>query len=144
MSAGKKGQEAEMSTGSLSVSDTLKSARSGVRSGIKTSVKHTNELLASLEISVTEANSNFVSRMSSLGRQFRYVASRGARMYDVREQYGVPIVAGSATVLGGATALRRGKGPGAIVGLLAGSAAYAAVYGMPNNFDIRGVGGDEK
>lgn len=143
MSEEKKGQEAEVSSSSMSFSDTFKSARSGIRCGIKTSVKHTNDLLASLEISATEVNSNFLSRLTSLEHQFRHVVSRGARVYQVREQYGVPIVAGSATVFGGATALSRGKGPGAVVGLLAGSATYAAVYGMPNNF-IKDIGGDQK
>ena len=106
-------------------------ARKTLRAGIKSSVKSTNTLLASMEQTFIVNQSNFVSRLTSFQRQLRFVLNRAIVAYQARQQYGPEIVSSSALVLGGVTALRRGKIPGATVGIMAGSAAYAAVYGIP-------------
>ncbi len=92
---------------------------------IKQFVSITNSTLASFEEATYQTTSSFVSRLQQLGKQGRYIATRANTMYDQRGQYGALAVAGSAAVVGGMVTLRMGR----VSGLVAASAAGAAVYG---------------
>lgn len=124
-------RQADNQENEVSFSNNVASARSNLKCTIKSSVKATNAALAIMEESYVSTQSNFVSRLGSLQRQGRFVAEKAIRAYQAREQYGPQVVGSSAVVLGGITTLRRGKLPGVAVGMMAGSAAYAAVYGIP-------------
>ena len=117
--------------GDVSISKSMASVRSNVKCAIKSSVKATNAALATMEETYVSTQSNFVSRLSSLQRQGRFVAEKAIRAYQAKEQYGPEVIGSSAVVFGGVTAFRRGKIPGIAVGVMAGSAAYAAIYGIP-------------
>ena len=96
---------------------------------IKKIVDVTNCTLASFEQTTHNTSSAFVSRITSIGKQARYIATRGMATYEQRGSYGPQIVAGTAIAVGGAVALRRGKFPGALASGLGGAAAYGNVYG---------------
>uniref|UniRef100_A0A7S2HE19 Uncharacterized protein n=1 Tax=Helicotheca tamesis TaxID=374047 RepID=A0A7S2HE19_9STRA len=101
-----------------------------LRDAIKTAVKSTNTLLASLEEITYETSSSFSSRLLTIGRQGRLVATKAYSAYEQRTEFGPQIVAGSAVLFGGLMALRRGKITGALSGVLGGSLAYGGVYGI--------------
>lgn len=96
---------------------------------IKEIVKVTNSGLASFEEATDETSTMIVSRLMSLARQGRYLATRAATTYEHRSQYGPQIVAGSAAVVGGLVALRTGRIPGALAAGVTGAATYGNVYG---------------
>uniref|UniRef100_A0A6S8XZG1 Uncharacterized protein n=1 Tax=Ditylum brightwellii TaxID=49249 RepID=A0A6S8XZG1_9STRA len=101
-----------------------------LKTAIKTVVKSTNTVLASLEEVTYETSSNFSSRLLAVARQGRYVAAKAYTAYGGRREFGPQIVAGTALLTGGIMGLRRGKFTGAFSSLLGGGAAYGAVYGV--------------
>ncbi|KAL7528750.1 hypothetical protein ACHAXR_002611 [Thalassiosira sp. AJA248-18] len=96
---------------------------------IKNVITLTNSALASFEEATDENSTMLVSRLQTLAKQGRHIATRAISTYEHRGQYGPQIVAGSATAVGAIIAMRRGKIPGALAGGLAGAAAYGNVYG---------------
>jgi len=105
-----------------------------LKTSIKKIVEVTNSTLATFEQTTDETSTAFVSRLMSLGRQARYIAARGMAAYEQRGSYGPQIVGGTALVLGGAVALRRGKFLGALASGLGGAAAYGNVYGYQDYY----------
>jgi len=105
-----------------------------LKTSIKKVVEVTNSTLATFEQTTDETSSAFVSRIMSRGRQARSIATRGVAAYEQRGSYGPQIVAGTALVVGGVVALRRGKLPGALACGLGGAAAYGNVYGYHNYY----------
>jgi hypothetical protein len=56
------------------------------------------------------------------------IATKAMFMYERRHEFGPHIVGGSAIAVGGLTAVRRGRVPGVLVGVMTGGLAYLAVY----------------
>ncbi|KAL3823196.1 hypothetical protein ACHAXA_003475 [Cyclostephanos tholiformis] len=100
-----------------------------VRRVVKQLVSMTNCALATFEEATDETSTMLVSRLRQLGKQGTYIATRVLATYEQRGQYAVPIVAGSAAVVGGLVAMRTGKIPGALAAGVAGAAAYGNIYG---------------
>uniref|UniRef100_A0A6U6EA80 Uncharacterized protein n=1 Tax=Odontella aurita TaxID=265563 RepID=A0A6U6EA80_9STRA len=119
------------SSTSTSSATTMTTTSLNLRSSIKSAVEATNSVLSAAECAADDASSAALSRVRSIGRQARGVASKALAAYDARASYGPPLVAGSALALGGLAAMRRGRAPGAVAGLLGGAGAYAVVYGVP-------------
>lgn len=99
-----------------------------VKSAIKKSVKATNEALGQLQETSEQISKPVVSRLSTLEKQAMHFAKRSLYMYERRRQYGPEIVLGSGAVLGGLVAARRGRIPGALAGIIAGSVSYLNIY----------------
>ena len=96
---------------------------------VKQFVGMTNSALASFEEATDETSTMFVSRLRQIGKQGQYIATRAIATYEHRGQYGAPIVAGSAAIVGGFVAMRTGKIPGALAAGITGAAAYGNIYG---------------
>jgi hypothetical protein len=101
-----------------------------LRTACKGAVDATNSALQTMEHTVHNGEQFIGSRLRPLGRQFSYAGQRVVEVYERREAYGPQIITGAAVAFGGLTALRRGRVPGALMGALAGSGAYAGVYGV--------------
>ncbi|KAL3785758.1 hypothetical protein ACHAW5_003600 [Stephanodiscus triporus] len=96
---------------------------------VKQLVGMTNCALASIEEATLETSTMFVSRLRELSKQGVYIATRALATYEHRGQYGAPIVASSAAIVGGFVAMRKGKIPGVLAAGMAGAAAYGNIYG---------------
>lgn len=103
-----------------------------LKTSIKKVVDVTNSTLATFEKATDESSTAFVSRLTSVGKQARHIANRTMTAYENRTSYGPHFVAGTALLVGGAVALRRGKFTGAFAGALGGAVAYGNVYGYQN------------
>lgn len=96
---------------------------------VKQLVGVTNFALASFEEATDETSTMLVSRLRELSKQGGYYATRALATYERRGQYGAPVVASSAAIVGGFVAMRKGKIPGALAAGMAGAAAYGNIYG---------------
>jgi len=105
--------------------------RSTFRHGITTAVSTTNTLLAHLEQTNTTANTHIVSRIRPIGENLRVGLQRSFIAYEQRRNYGVPIVVGSAVVVGAVVGVRRGKIPAVVMSAATGLGSYVGVYGVP-------------
>ena len=105
-----------------------------LKAAIKKIVDVTNRTLAVFEQTTDDTSTAFVSRFTSLVRQAKNIATRGMAAYDHRGNYGPQIVGGTALVVGGAVALRRGRFPGAFAGGLGGAVAYGNIYGYQDYY----------
>jgi len=101
-----------------------------LRQFVKGTVDATNHTLACMEHSYNDAQEFVSSRIRPLYRQMSYAGSRILDLYEQRQLYGPQIIGSSSVLLGGLTAVRRGRIPGAFMGVMAGAGAYAAVYGV--------------
>lgn len=110
-----------------------------LNAAIKKVVNVTNSALAVFEQTADETSTAFVSRFTSLARQAKYIATRGMATYEHRGNYGPQIVGGTALVVGGAVALRRGRFPGALAGGLGGVAAYGNIYGYQEYYTAKSL-----
>ncbi len=108
-----------------------------LKAAIKKVVDVTNYTLAIFEQNTEETSTAFVSRFTSLVRQAKYIATRGMTTYEQRGNYGPQIIGGTALVVGGAVALRRGRFPGALAGGLGGAAAYGNIYGYQDYYSAK-------
>ena len=112
--------------------DYKKVADESLRSGIKSLVNTTNTTLASLEHTTNVTSTSIVSRLNTIGHQLRYAYGRWSAMYNNRQTYGVPVIAGSALVVGSIVGVRRGKIVGGVSALFTGGGCYANIYGINN------------
>ena len=99
-----------------------------LKASIKSAIQSANRSLASLEEFVDKNVAPPVSKAVEAGSE---ISSKVLQVYEQRHDYGPHLVAGTTALVGGVVSLRRGKIPGAIVGLMAGGATYAAVYELP-------------
>ena len=79
--------------------DYTKQVDESLRNGIKSVVNTTNSTLASLEHTTNVTSTTFVSQLTSLSHQLKYVFNRASFTYNNRQTYGIPIIAGSASSL---------------------------------------------
>ena len=111
-----------------SLTSMVGTARSLLKSTVHSAVVSTNQFLSTLEHtadSVTEA----VRGPTAAGlEQATAFTKQAVAVYDRRYEYGPYLVGGTGVLTGGVVALRRGRVPGALAGLLAGGLAYAVVY----------------
>jgi len=105
-----------------------------LHSSIKAGVKKTNALLATLEATNEQTSSIVSSRLRPLLNQLYSVSQRGVVIYELRKYYGPQIIGGTAAVVGGLVAARRGKVPGIVLGGTSGAGAYGFVYGNSSDF----------
>eukprot|EP00985_Skeletonema_marinoi_P007607 scaffold3348_cov79-Skeletonema_marinoi.AAC.1 len=108
-----------------------------LKAAIKKVVNVTNSTLATFEQTTDESSTAFASRLTSLARQAKFIATRGMATYEQRGNYGPQIIGGTALVVGGAVALRRGRFPGALAGGLGGAAAYGNIYGYQDYYPAK-------
>ena len=108
-----------------------------LKAAIKKVVNVTNSTLATFEQTTDESSTAFASRLTSLARQTKYIATRGMATYEQRGNYGPQIIGGTALVVGGAVALRRGRFPCAFAGGLGGAAAYGNIYGYQDYYPAK-------
>jgi len=109
--------------------------KKSIRSGIKSGVGLTNEVLASMETSSNTISTSLVSHVRSVGTVVETTLDHAKSAYSKRYQYGPGIVAGAGACLGGLVALRRGKVPGALAGGVGSLTAYTAIY-KPETFQL--------
>lgn len=110
-----------------------------LKAAIKKVVDVTNSTLAIFEQNTEETSTAFVSKFSSIVRQAKYIATRGMATYEQRGNYAPQIIGGTALVVGGAVALRRGRFPGALAGGLGGAAAYGSIYGYQDYYPAKSL-----
>jgi len=130
MSDKKKEDESSSSVppSSSSIEDNpLQSVKASVKQGLRSAVATTNRALAQIEETVK-------GPVATTWHQANEAASTAAaytvEAYERRHEYGPAAIAVSSLAVGGVTALRRGRLPGAVAAALAGGATYGIVYGL--------------
>lgn len=121
-------KENENPSTSFSIKATMDDFQKSLRSGIHQSVDATNRILATLEMETKKVSRPVVSGLKNVEHEGSYLASQTMRMYERRREFGPHIVLGSAAVVGSLAMLRRGRISAVLSGVLAGGAAYMAVY----------------
>jgi hypothetical protein len=96
-----------------------------LKSNLRSAIQSTNRALASLE----DFLDTKVSKPVNYGlEQGSVLSEKVIYAYERRHEYGLPLVATSAAVVGGVVGLRRGRLPGAVAGLVSGGLAYTVIY----------------
>mmetsp|Transcript_25599 Transcript_25599/g.37423 ORF Transcript_25599/g.37423 Transcript_25599/m.37423 type:complete len:165 (-) Transcript_25599:47-541(-) len=103
-------------------------ARKTVKSGIKTSVDVINTGLASLEEVSATVSEPVVKGIHTVEKEAKWLGQEASHLYTVRREVGPWLIGGSTLLVGGFTAMRRGRLPGLATGAVAGFATYLGVY----------------
>lgn len=115
-----------------------RSVRSGISRGVRWMVDATNAGLAQLQHTADVVRKPVNSGLETLEHAGTQVATTGRITYERRHEFGPYWVLGSFVGVGGFFGLRRGKGPGVVLGSLAASLTYVALYeprAEPPTFD---------
>lgn len=103
-------------------------ARASIRSGVHSVVTQTNRALAALEEWTGQVQEKFNEPISKGLHQGSILSDKVLTVYERRHEFGPHIVVGTGLLVGGVVSLRRGRLPGAFVGLLGSGIAYGVVY----------------
>ena len=102
--------------------------RQGIHRGCKWTVDTTNTMLKQLEVATKNVQKPVTTVVETLEHYGTLVATQSRIVYERRHEFAPYYVAGATVGLGGIMALRRGRIPGVIIGVLAGGITYMALY----------------
>lgn len=102
--------------------------RASISKGIKVAVQSTNAALANLQHTADVVRKPVNSGLETVEHASTEVATSARIAYERRHEFAPYYVLGSFVSVGGFFALRRGKIPGLLLGSIAGSLAYVALY----------------
>jgi hypothetical protein len=91
-------------------------------------VESVNKVLSAVHDTADSVRSPILKGIDEVESRSSVVATKAMLMYERRHEFGPHIVGGSAIGVGGLIAMRRGRVPGALMGIMAGGLAYLAVY----------------
>jgi hypothetical protein len=116
--------------------DAVATFKSNVRLGVHESVQSANKMLEFAEKQTNELRKPVSHGLKRVQQQVvPYWTEKAVRIYEQRLDYGPQLVTGSAVLVGGYKALRRGNGasmlPAAFYATFAGSLAYMIIYEPP-------------
>ena len=126
-------EESSSSSSSSSKEETptipsVSSIRDGIYQGVKATVSGANSVLASLQSTSEGIRKPVTSALKETEHQGTKMLSHCRVFYERRHEFGPYYVAGATLGVGGITALRRGRIPGVLLGVLAGGATYVSLY----------------
>lgn len=99
-----------------------------LRDHIHAAVEATNKFLATVQDTTESIRAPIVKGLHSVESGGSRVATKAMHVYERRHEFGPYLVAGSAVTVGGIVSFRRGRIPGALMGIMTGGLAYLAVY----------------